>query len=1223
MTLRSLAQSGALFVCGTLLFAQTAVAQPGGNTKPHAGMLRYPAISKTHIAFCYANDIWIVPKEGGTALPLSSPAGSEVFPRFSPDGKTIAFVGSYEGGRDIYTMPAEGGSPVRITYHPGGEIVDGWTPDGKILYRTNAYAGLARQMQLFTVAANGGISTRLPVPYGEEGAISPDGRWLAYTPHSTDTRTWKRYRGGMATDIWMFDLKDKKSRRVTDYEGTDTAPMWQGGKLYYLSDEGAGSRQNIWLFDPANGRHTQVTKYKDYDIKWPSIGPGSDGKGEIVYQYGSKLMVLNLANNEAKEVLVRIPGDRPGIRNRTLDAANYITSYSVSPSGKHALVEARGDIWIAPVKEGTPRNLTRSAGSADRSPAWSPDGKQIAYVSDASGEYELYTVAADGKSAPVQLTKGSKTFYHEVGWSPNNQYILFNDKAGKLFLYDTKSKQTKTVDKEEVGGRLYGNWSSDSRFLTYSLGDPKLLTSAVWIYNVETGEKKKVTSGMFNESSPVFDRAGDYLYFTSNRSFSPQYEDLGGTTWIYTNSQVLVALPLRADVASPYLPKVDAEPVKTDAKAEVSVDAVAVSPLADDEVSGEWNGTVKGEDFPGGSLSFKLTLKMDAGGNVTGTLAAQVGMTQATGKYDAAKKTLTLAFDFGGQAMTMVGTISGDMMTGTAGPAGMALPFTAVRSGGVKPANPANAKPDDKAKPADAAPKKLTIDFADIENRAFALPVSAGRFGNLAVNDKNQLLYIRAGQGQAPGIYAFDLKDDAKTEKSVAAGAGNFDISADGKKILYGMGNGVSIQDASAGGAKESVVTSAMTTTVDPRAEWKQMLTEAWRLERDFFYDPTMHGVDWNAVLTQYSAMLPDAATREDVGYIISELISELNVGHAYYSGGDGERAPGMSAAVPGVDFALENGAFRIKKIYRGAAWDTDAVGPLSLPGVKVKQGDYLLAVNGAPMDTNKDPMAAFLGLNDRIITLTVSDKPTMDSSARDIAVRLPSSDSNLRYRAWIESKRAYVDKMSGGRVGYIYVPDTGVGGQNDLVRQFLGQSGKDALIIDDRWNGGGQIPTRFIELLNRPVTNYWARRDQQDWVWPSDGHRGPKCMLINGLAGSGGDAFPYYFRQAGLGKLVGTRTWGGLVGITGYPALMDGASVTAPSFAFYKTNGDWGIEGHGVDPDMMVMDDPALMVDGGDPQLDAAIKLMQDELKSKPFVPAKRPAYPNRKGFGIENRDK
>ncbi len=1213
-----LAGSGAAF----LFMAAFSSAQTPASTRPHAGMLRYPAISKTHIVFSYANDLWIVPKEGGVASPLSSPPGQEMMPRFSPEGSTLAFVGNYEGGRDIYTVPVEGGTPSRITYHPANKTVCGWTPDGKIVFNTNGYAGLPRQQQLFTVGKNGGLPTRLPVPYGEEGAISPDGRYLAYTPHSTDTRTWKRYRGGMATDIWLFDLKNKTSKKITDWEGTDTAPMWQGTKIVYLSDNGPEHRLNLWSYDLPTGKRRQLTRYSDYDVKWPSIGPGTDAQGEVVFQYGAKLMRYDLATGKAVEVLVRIPGDKFGVRERTVDAANFITHLGIAPSGGRAVVEARGDLWIAPVKEGTPRNLTRTSKSAERFPAWSPDGKWIAYFSDESGNYELSLLPADGKGTPLQLTRNSKTYYYNPVWSPDSRLIAYTDKAGFLSFYDTKTRTVRVVAQETVNGQPTPSWSFDSRFLAYHLTDPKLKTSAVWIYQVETNDKKQVTSGMFDETGPVFDRTGDYLYFVSSRSFNPTYEDFG-TTWIYNNSQVLVALPLRSDAASPYLPKYEGEPVKPEPKAAVGVEVAASSTVfAEDDVSGVWNGSVKGDSFPGGMISFQLTLKLAPDNTVTGTIQADLGSAPVRGAYTPATKTLALNFELGGTAITFTGVISGANLAGKAGPAGQTSPFTAVREGGEKTAP---AKPDagTKAPPVEAA-KKVKIDFDNIEMRAFALPVASGRFTSLGVNERNQLLYVRTGWGQVAGIYAFDPKDDSKTERPVAPGVGDFDLSPDGKKMLYSSGGGAVIQDTGAGGSKETLVTSGMSVTVQPRAEWKQMFDEAWRLERDFFYDPTMHGVNWLAVHDQYAAMLPDAATREDVGFIISEMISELNVGHAYYSGGEVERGlPPVGVAVPGVDFALENGAYRITRIYRGAAWDTDAVGALSLPGVNVKEGNYLLAVNGVPVDVHKDPYAAFVGLNDRIITLTVSEKPQLDAAAREIAVRLPSSDAPLRYRAWIESKRAFVEKQTGGRVGYLYVPNTGVDGQNDLVRQLIGQRGKDALIIDERWNAGGQIPTRFIELLNRPATNYWARRDQQDEVWPPDAALGPKCMLINGLAGSGGDAFPFYFRQAGLGKLIGTRTWGGLVGITGYPPLLDGASVTAPAFAFYKLDGNWGIEGHGVDPDIVVVDDPAQMQNDNDPQLNTAIQQMLTELKTKAFVPAKRPKYPNRTGIGIENKDR
>jgi tricorn protease len=565
---------------------------------------------------------------------------------------------------------------------------------------------------------------------------------------------------------------------------------------------------------------------------------------------------------------------------------------------------------------------------------------------------------------------------------------------------------------------------------------------------------------------------------------------------------------------------------------------------------------------------------------------------------------------------------------------------------GEKPDAP-DAKPDDKKddKKDDKPKPRERVDIAldGFERRALPVPVEPGVFGRLAVNDKGALVYARRtvqGIEGKPSVRTVDVSDDDPKEKTIAEDTGDFEMSADGKKLLLVREESASIVDAatSKGGGKAqggdddegdgAVVTAGMTAWIDPRAEWNQIFADAWRLERDYFYDPNMHKVDWSKVRRDYEAMLADCTTRQDVGYVVREMISELNVGHAYYSGGDVGDEPRMSVGLLGCDFALDQGAYRIARIQEGAAWDSDAHGPLSQPGVDVKTGDWLLAVNGAPIDASKDPWAAFLGLAGKTIRLTVSAKPTLDASARDVVVEALESERDLRYRAWIEERRAYVEKKTGGRVGYVYVPSTGVDGQNDLVRQFEGQKTKPALIVDERWNSGGQIPTRFIELLNRPITNYWARRDGKDWPWPPDAHQGPLCMLINGLSGSGGDAFPAYFKQAKLGKTIGMRTWGGLVGLSGNPGLIDGAEVTVPTFGYYEKDGTWGIEGHGVEPDIEVIDDPSKMVEGpdhalADPQLDAGIEWMLSELEKHPYLPPPRPAYPDRSGMGIPDTDR
>jgi tricorn protease-like protein/C-terminal processing protease CtpA/Prc len=1294
-------------------------------------MLRYPDVSKDRICFVYANDIWTVAKTGGEASPLSSPPGGETFPRFSPDGKTIAFVGNYDGNRDLYTLPLDGGIPTRVTHHPASEALCDWTPDGKLLFLSNGFAGLARQTQLFTVDSTGGMPEQLPVPYGGFGAISPDGVWLAYTPHTTDTRTWKRYRGGMATDVWLFNLKDKTSKKITDWEGTDTLPMWiptsEDGKVkgdssvvYYLSDNGDEHRLNIWSYNLKDGKRTQVTLYNEDDIHWPSIGPGDKGKGEIVFQLGAEMRLLDLSTRKDRTIKVTIPGDKPTLRPKSVDASKHITSATVSPTGKRVIIEARGDLWSAPAKEGVIRNLTHSDAAFERSPAWSPDGKWIAYFSDESGEYELWLRPSDGlppkedkakadkkgadkaekkdgdkdaekkdgekkdeakdedepkpepkssllnQAPPKKLTNLGPGFRYNATWSPDSKHINFTDKAGNLYLLTADDKgewgEPKLLDTDPLGGQLNASWSQDSGWLTYSKGDDDSRNNAIWVYNVKGDKKTRLTSPMFSSQNPCFDRKGEYIFFTSNRSIEgPTYADIDNS-FVYTGTELMYAAPLRKDMKSPFAPKSDEEELKKDEpkkdekpekKDEKKDDAKkddkqgekkddkkpADQAQANDAVSGTWEGKAmgQGEQFPPEGIPFSLHLTLHDDGTVTGTSTSHMGNGTLTGTFDKASGAITLNIKTGEAAITLTGTVKGEEMSGGwASADGTAKgDFSCKRTakgGAGNGAGGAADKGGDKASDKKDKPKEVKIDLEGFEHRAIQLPIPAGGFGGLQSPGDGKVIYLRVNARRGGGdasIKLFDLNDDAHDEKTVTAGGGGFELSADGKKLLVQRGSSITIMDPSAGGGKSTTVpTAGMKAMVNPRDEWKQIFTDVWRLERDFFYEPTMHGVDWPKMREHYGAMIDDCTNREDVAFVIGELISELNIGHAYVtSPGDVEAQPTVAVGMLGCDYKLEGppgkGAYKITKIYQGADWDADARGPLSQPGVKVQEGDYLLAVNSVPVDTSIDPWAAFIDTADRATTITVGKNPTVDDQAHDVLLKPMGGETALRTRAWIESKRKYVDDKTKGEVGYIYVPNTGVDGQSELVRQFLGQRGKAALVIDERWNGGGQIPTRFIEMLNRPVTNYWARRDGKDWVWPPDGHQGPKCMLINGLAGSGGDAFPYYFKQAKLGPVIGMRTWGGLVGISGNPGLIDGGAITVPTFGFYKTNGTWGVEGHGVDPDIEVVDDPAKMQDGGDPQLDRAIDEMTKAVKDHPYTPPKRPASPNRSGMGSKPEDR
>ncbi|HWB20816.1 MAG TPA: PDZ domain-containing protein, partial [Phycisphaerales bacterium] len=1147
-----------------------------GQVTPNAQMMRYPDVSKTSIVFAYANDLWIVDKNGGEARPLASPPGPEVFPRFSPDGTKIAFNGNYDGNRDLYVIGVEGGVPERVTHHPANEILCDWTADDRLLFFASGYTGLDRMTELMTVSPKGGMPQSVGVPYGANGSISEDGTWLAYTPHSVDMRTWKRYRGGMATDIWLFNLKDKTSKKMTTWEGVDSQPMWHGKKVYYMSDEGPAHRMNIWVYDTANGKHEQVTHFTDYDIKWPAVGPGSNGEGEIVLQCGENLYLLNLQTNQSKVVNVTIPGDRPTIRTKAIDASDFIQGMGISSTGKRAVIQARGDVWTAPAEEGSPRNLTSTSGVAERDPAWSPDGRWIAYLSDKTGEYELYVIESDGKGDPRQVTHDGKMFRYSPQWSPDSKWIVMFDKSGTMTLVNVENGETKAIETDpwDLGPQAV-SFSHDSQWVAYERSHDETPARAIWVYNLKTGENTQLTSGAQDDRNPTFDRKGDYLYYQSTREFNPTYGSLlNDTSWIYEDDAVILATPLRKDVKYPWPPKSDEEtwedtkkddgksaetkpaetqgadsaPAETKPEEDKKEEHASTAPVPDDGVSGTWEGSA---DTKNGPMSFTLRMKLGPNNTVTGTLTSPAHNGEVNGTYEPESKKLHLSMTVQNGVLIIEAKIDGSTMTGTGTVGEESAKFTATRS---LDTNKEDKKEETKEEPA----KDVKIEMEGLEARAFQLPIPAGQFGRMAVNDSNQLIYTRTSGGTA-GIYLFDLKDDKKEEQSVAPGGNGFDISADGKKLLVMRGQGATIQNASAGATGKNVITSGMRVMIDPRAEWEEMFTDAWRMYRDYFYVPNMHNVDWNAIKEQYGKMVADCTTREDLAFVISEMISELNVGHAYYFGGDFESQPNVGVGLLGAETAIENGAYRITKIYHGAAWESEIRGPLSYPGCDVKVGDYILEINGSKLSTDNDPWAMLVGTVGQTVSLTVSDKPTKDDTARTVLVKPTGNDSELRMRDWIEANREFVTKQSNGDIGYVYVRSTGVDGQDDLVRQYNAQMGKKAIIIDERWNSGGQIPNRFIELLNRPVTNYWARRDGHDWMWPPDSNQGPKCMLINGLAGSGGDMFPWLFKHHKIGPLIGMRTWGGLVGISGNPGLIDGAGITVPTFGFYETDGTWG----------------------------------------------------------------
>ncbi len=1272
-TARSVTLKGSAICAALLSCAGTTLAQNGFS--PDATMLKTPDISDKHIAFVYANDLWLVDREGGVATKIASPSGAEARPRFSPDNQTLAFVGNYDGNRDIYTLPVDGaGVAHRVTHHPAGEFLSDWTPDGRLIFHAGLMHDRPKSLQLFTVDAQGGLPEALPVPYGTLGAISPDGKWLAYTPYTRDSRTWKRYRGGMATDIWLFNLETYESVKMTEFEGTDTQPMWSadGKSVYYLSDGGPEHRINVWRYDVARQTREQITDFKDFDVRDASMGPGERNRGEIVFQLGSEMRVLDVRNKRSRTVDITIPGERANLRASVQDAAPFLVGGDISATGKRVVAEARGEIWTVPAEDGIVRNLTRTSGVAERSPAWSPDGRWIAYLSDATGEYEVYITQSDGKGETKQLTSDGDMWRQISGWSPDSAYIVYNDKSGRLWLLNVESQEQTLVTTDPQAQQLDVSWSKDSKWITFSRTDADNYNGVICLYNLDEGVVQTVTSNMFNSTSPAFDRAGDYLYFASDRHFtSPEFSSLD-TTWVYNESTVLIAVPLHDEVENPWELTNDeeeweADDDEADDKADEGDDADASDADADadddaeadddadapaDEIDrdhplfGVWEGTYNGvldmvkATLPPGlpdevlaqlptEVDFTLTILPKTDGTFGG-YSVVMGEEDDLGDVTWDGTTVTFTDEQDGITSTTTATVDGDTMTGTWTASGGPLPreFSGSMSG-----ERSDEEPDIEAAEAaggDDDDEPVVIDLENFEARAFMLPVSPGSLGNLAVNDKNQLMYIRSSDSP-PNAKLIDVSDIEDGEKNVLSGCFGFTLSADGKKMVAASFSGFGTAKAGTGASIKALDLSSAKMLVEPREEWRNVVTDAWRRYRDFFYDEAMHGVDWQAVLDRYLPMVDDAVVRDDVSYIIREMISELNVGHAYYQETQLESQPFENVGMLGVDFALGtdddgNEAYTFDRFYQGGDWEVDARNPLKMPGMDIEEGQFLLAVNGIPMDTSMDPWAAFQGTQGKTTILTISDDPVMGGEDdREVMVKPHSTgeEYNLRYRAWIERNRQYVSDRTDGEIGYIYVTNTGVPGHNDMVRQFFGQRQKAALIIDERWNGGGFIPHRLIEILDRPLTNFWALRDGSSWMWPPDSHQGPKAMLINGMAGSGGDMFPALFRQAGLGKIVGTRTWGGLVGITGMPGMIDGSGVSVPNFAYYEADGTWGIEGHGVDPDIEVLDDPALMVNGDDPQIDAAIRQLQQELLTNRFVPTPRPQGPDRSGMGIEEADK
>ncbi len=1057
-------------------------------------LFQRPALSQTHIAFNFAGDIWTVPREGGEAVRLTTGVGIESDPIFSPDGKQITFTGQYDGNTDVFVVPATGGVPHRLTYHPGADIAVAWTSDGKSILFRSARASYSGVPRLFTVPVEGGFETELPLPMGFDASPSPDGSRLAYLPLAPAFAQWKNYRGGRTTKIWLANLSDSSVIEIPRQNSNDFNPMWPAGnadKIYFISDR--SGRFSLFEYDTKTRKVTQLAKNDGLDIKSAQAGPGA-----IVYEQFGEIKLYDLKTGKSSSVKITLNGDLPSVRPRYEKVPNRIANVALSPTGARALFEARGEILSVPAEKGNPRNITNSAGIADRDPAWSPDGKWIAYFSDESGEYALHLRLQSGMGDVKKINLGKPpSYFYSPTWSPDSKKIGFTDKRLNLWYVDIDKGTPVKVDTNTYDNPwrvMNPDWSADSKWLAYTR-QLKNRMCAVFVYSVETGKSTQITDGMSDARFASFDKNGKYLYFTASTDAGPATGWLDMSSFPHQTTRSVYVVVLKKGEPSPLAPESDEE-------------------------------------------------------------------------------------------------------------------------------KPQDEKKDDAQKPQQKKePVTVTIDFDGIGQRILALPqIPARNYVGLGVA-KTGILFIAEGTarglmgGGAVTIHKFELekKKFDKVQDDVTA----FVLSANGEKMLVGQG---------AGAARRFTIMPTMTPPkpgegvlnladlevyVDPRAEWRQMYNEAWRIQRDFFYDPGLHGLDYEGTKRKYEAYLEAVAHREDLNYLFREMLGNMSVGHHNSFGGDAPQPNQVQGGLLGCDFKVENGRYRFAKIYNGENWNPNLRAPLTQPGVEVKVGDYLIAVNGREVHSTENVYALFEGKANKQVVIKVSANPD-GSDAREYTVVPVATEGGLRNLDWIESNRRKVDQLSGGRLGYVYLPNTAGAGFTNFNRYYFSQIDKEGAVIDERFNGGGTAADYIIDYMRRPLLNRWATREGEDFSTPSASIYGPKAMIINEYAGSGGDLMPWLFRKSGIGPLVGKRTWGGLIGIYDFPPLIDGGYVSAPRVAFYNLQGEWDVENFGTPPDVEVDFDPAEWRKGRDPQLEKAVEVVMAELKKKPAPKFKKPAFPN-----------
>jgi tricorn protease len=1054
-------------------------------------MLAGPAVSDTHIAFEYADDLWVANLDGTGARRMTTHSGRELNPRFSPDGRLLAFSAQYDGNTDVYVVPVDGGVPERLTWHPGDDLVQEFTPDGeKVLFTSPRSVYTRRHRKLYTISIEGGHPDALPIPTAFKAAYSSDGSKIAYTPLYEAFRQWKNYRGGTATRIWIYDTGTHAVVQVPQPEGrcNDTDPMWIADSVYFVSDR--NGEFNLFSFTPGDAGVQQLTQHEDFPIL-----SASAGAGHIVYEQAGYLHLFHPENASSARLQVAVAADLMETRPRYIDGAQYIRGATVSPSGARAAFEYRGEIITLPVKKGDARNLTRTTGAHERSPAWSPDGKWIAYFSDASGDYELFIAPQGGRGEGRTFALNGAGFYDDPVWSPDSMKISFTDNSWTYYVLDVESGKIDEIAQEPLYGpmkTMHHAWSPDSRWIAYTL-NTQTYFKQVHLYDVENKKSQAITDGLSDVAEPVFDSGGKYLYFAASTNAGPVNMWFAMSNADMEQTSALFLAVLARDTPSPLARESDEEEV--------------------DEDDAE----------------------------------------EAEAEEDAAEPETEL----------------------------------------------------------------VTIDLDGISQRIIALPTGTAAFSNLAPGKEGQLYYLKGEAGPAFGngggkLARFDLAEreetvlmDKASGFAVAAKHDQLLVAADGQFWIAAANGKI---DASKG----KLAVDKLQVKIDPRSEWAQIFDEAWRINRDYFYDPNYHGADWPAVRNKYAQFLPYLATRSDLNRVIGWVCSELSVGHSRNGGGDTlidtDDVPG---GLLGADFEVDGDRYRFAKVYGGLNWNPDLRAPLTEPGVGVQAGEYLLAVEGRDLRAPENLFSRFENTSGKIVEITIGSE-TDGSDARTVEIVPIANEAALRNRDWVEGNIARVTEATDGRVAYVYVPNTTNMGHTYFKRYFFPQADREAIIVDERHNGGGQVADYYIDILRRPYISNWAMRYGADLVTPQGAILGPKVMLIDETAGSGGDLLPWMFRELELGQLIGRPTWGGLVGTLGFPALMDGGQVTAPNLAIW-TEAGFIVENVGVPPDIEVEQLPADVIAGRDPQLEMAIEVILQELAENPPPNPMRPPYPTR----------